>query len=144
MPLWTMVWNFPCAILFLWWEADLPMQVCCMNTHALAILVKNQLWSSVGWGLPCGPWYLQMRMTEVLTSTRVDCHVYTNSTCCYCCSVAKYLWTAACQASLSVPLSWSLLKFSCPLNGWCHPTLLFSANPFSLGAWICRHPYSFS
>ena len=108
MPLWTMVWNFPCTTLFLWWEAALPRQVCCMNTHALAILVKNQLWSSVGWGLHCGPLCLWMRMTEALTSTRVDCRAYTNSACCCCCSVAKYL-NCSVPGFLILP---SLLEFA--------------------------------
>ena len=39
-------------------------------------------------------------------------------------------WTAACQASLSVTISWSLLN-SCPLSQWCHPTISSSAAPFS-------------
>ena len=32
-------------------------------------------------------------------------------------------WTAACQASLSITNSWSLLWDSCPLSQWCHPTI---------------------
>ena len=31
-------------------------------------------------------------------------------------------WTAACQASLSITNSGSLLKLSCPSSQWCHPT----------------------
>lgn len=62
MPLWTVVWNFPWEVLFLRWEGDLPMQVCwCLcwvNTHALAVLVKNQLWLRVGWGI--SPWPLML------------------------------------------------------------------------------------
>ena len=32
------------------------------------------------------------------------------------------LWAAACQASLSFTVSWTLLD-SCPLSQWCHPTI---------------------
>ena len=39
-------------------------------------------------------------------------------------------WTAACQASLSFTISWSLLKLS-PLSWWCHPTISSSVVPFS-------------
>ena len=38
--------------------------------------------------------------------------------------------TAACQASLSITNSWSLLK-SCPSSQWCHPTTSSSVGPFS-------------
>ena len=37
---------------------------------------------------------------------------------------------AACQASLSITYSWSLLN-SCPLSQWCHPTISSSVVPFS-------------
>ena len=40
-------------------------------------------------------------------------------------------WTAACQAFLSIINSQSLLKFVCPSNQWCHPTILSSVVPFS-------------
>ena len=41
-------------------------------------------------------------------------------------------WTAACQASLSFTISWSLLKpGACPLSQWCHPTISPSVVPFS-------------
>ena len=39
-------------------------------------------------------------------------------------------WTAACQASLSITNSQSLLK-SCPLSQWCHPIISSSVIPFS-------------
>ena len=39
-------------------------------------------------------------------------------------------WTAACQASLSITSSQSLLK-SCPLSQWCHPTISSSVIPVS-------------
>ena len=39
-------------------------------------------------------------------------------------------WTAACQASLSITNSQSLLKL-CPLSQWCHPTISSSVIPFS-------------
>ena len=39
-------------------------------------------------------------------------------------------WTTACQASLSIINSWSLLN-SCPLSQWCHPTSSSSVVPFS-------------
>ena len=39
-------------------------------------------------------------------------------------------WTAACQASLSITNSWSLLE-SCPSSRWCHPTISSSVIPFS-------------
>ena len=39
-------------------------------------------------------------------------------------------WTAACQASLSITNSCSLLN-SCPLSWWCHPTISSSVVPFS-------------
>ena len=38
--------------------------------------------------------------------------------------------TAACQASLSITNSWSLLN-SCPLSQWCHTTISSSVTPFS-------------
>ena len=38
-------------------------------------------------------------------------------------------WTAACQASLSVTSSRTLLS-SCPLYRWCHPTISSSVVPF--------------
>ena len=37
-------------------------------------------------------------------------------------------WIAACQASLSITNSRSLLKLRCPLHQWCHPTTVV---PFS-------------
>ena len=40
-------------------------------------------------------------------------------------------WTAACQASLSITNSQSLLKALCPLSRWCHPTISSSVVPFS-------------
>ena len=39
-------------------------------------------------------------------------------------------WTAACQASHSSP-SPRACSNSCPLSGWCHPTILSYINPFS-------------
>ena len=39
-------------------------------------------------------------------------------------------WTAACQASLSITNSWSLLNL-CPLSQWCHLTISSSVVPFS-------------
>ena len=39
-------------------------------------------------------------------------------------------WTAACQASLSITNSRSLLN-SYPLSRWCHPTISSSVVPFS-------------
>ena len=39
-------------------------------------------------------------------------------------------WTAACQASLSITNSWSLLKFI-SIDRWYHPTMSCSAVPFS-------------
>ena len=39
-------------------------------------------------------------------------------------------WTAACQASLSITNSWSLLKLI-PLSQWCYPTISYSVVPFS-------------
>ena len=38
--------------------------------------------------------------------------------------------TAACQASLSFTVSWSLLRL-CLMSRWCHPTLSSSVTPFS-------------
>ena len=38
-------------------------------------------------------------------------------------------WTAACQASLSFTISWSLLK-SRPLGQWCYLSISLSAAPF--------------
>ena len=45
--------------------------------------------------------------------------------------------TAACQASLSITNSWSLLKLICPSSRWCHPTISSFLIPFS------SHPQSF-
>ena len=39
--------------------------------------------------------------------------------------------TAACQAFPSIINSRSLLKLSCPLSQWCHPTISSSVVPFS-------------
>ena len=39
--------------------------------------------------------------------------------------------TAACQTSLSLTISLSLLKLMCPLSQWCHPTILSSVAFFS-------------
>ena len=39
-------------------------------------------------------------------------------------------WTTAHQASLSVTISWSLLKLM-SIELWCHPTILSSVTPFS-------------
>ena len=39
-------------------------------------------------------------------------------------------WTAACQASLSITISWTYPN-SCPLSRWCHPTISSSVVPFS-------------
>ena len=39
-------------------------------------------------------------------------------------------WTAACQASLSITNSWSLLKLM-SVESWCHPTISSSVIPFS-------------
>ena len=41
------------------------------------------------------------------------------------------LWTAACQASLSITNSWSLPKLMCPLSQQCHPTIWSSVIPLS-------------
>ena len=46
-------------------------------------------------------------------------------------------WTAACQASLSFTISWSLLN-SCPLKWWCRPTISSSVAHF------CSCPQSYS
>ena len=40
------------------------------------------------------------------------------------------LWTAACQASLSITNS-RACSYSCPLSWWCHPTISSSVIPFS-------------
>ena len=45
-------------------------------------------------------------------------------------------WTSACQASLSITNSQSLLKL-CPLSGWCHPTISSSVVPVS----SCLQPF---
>ena len=47
-------------------------------------------------------------------------------------------WTAACQASLSITNSWSLLKL-CPLSQWCHPTISSSVIPFSPTFTLSQH-----
>ena len=39
-------------------------------------------------------------------------------------------WTTACQASLSITNS-RVYPNSCPLSGWCHPTISSSITPFS-------------
>ena len=39
-------------------------------------------------------------------------------------------WIAACQASLSFTISWSLLKLM-TIESWCHPTISSSVIPFS-------------
>ena len=53
-----------------------------------------------------------------------------------CCSVASCIqlfvnpWTVACQASLSITVSWACSN-SHPSDRWYHPTILFSVVPFS-------------
>ena len=39
-------------------------------------------------------------------------------------------WTAACQAALSITISWNLLKLM-STGWWCNATISFSVNPFS-------------
>ena len=51
-------------------------------------------------------------------------------------------WTAACQASLSITNSQSLLKLI-PLNPWCHPTISSSVIPFSYPLQSCPGSGSF-
>ena len=41
------------------------------------------------------------------------------------------LWTAARQASLSITNTRNLLKLTCPLHQWCHPTISSHIIPFS-------------
>ena len=48
-------------------------------------------------------------------------------------------WTAACQASLSFTVSWSLFK-SCPLSWWFYLTIPSSVAPFSF--WLQSFPAS--
>ena len=45
-------------------------------------------------------------------------------------------WTTACQASLSITNS-RVYPNSCPLSGWCHPTISSSLVPFS----SCPQPF---
>ena len=47
-------------------------------------------------------------------------------------------WTVACQASLSITNSQSLLK-SCPLSQWCHPTISSSIVPFPPALNLSQH-----
>ena len=55
----------------------------------------------------------------------------------FCCSVSQSCptlcdpWTAACQVSLSLTISWRLCSNSCPLSQRCHPTISSSVIPFS-------------
>ena len=51
-------------------------------------------------------------------------------------------WTAACQASLSITNSQSLLKLS-PLSWWCHPTISSSVIPSSSHFQSCPASGSF-
>ena len=53
------------------------------------------------------------------------------------------LWTAACQASLSITISRSLCPNSCPLSWWCHPTISSSVIPFSSCLQSCSASGSF-
>ena len=53
------------------------------------------------------------------------------------------LWTAACQASLSITNSRSLCPNSCPLSWWCHPTISSSVIPFSSCLQSCSASGSF-
>ena len=97
----------PCA----WW-ADVPVNINAdqavlptLSTH------RNELWD-------CGPGCLQKGVVVVQSLCRVRLFVTP--------------WTAACQASLSFTVSWSLLKFMSiesmmPFNHLilCHPLLLW-------------------
>ena len=47
-------------------------------------------------------------------------------------------WTATCQASLSITISWSLLN-SCPLSWWSHPTIWYFVTLFSSALKLSQH-----
>ena len=51
-------------------------------------------------------------------------------------------WTAACLSSLSITSSQSLLKNSCPLSQWCHPTTWPSSCPSPAAFHLSRHQVS--
>ena len=48
-------------------------------------------------------------------------------------------WTAACQASLSFTISWSLLKLM-SISHWCHPTISSLSSPSLLALKLTQHP----
>ena len=48
------------------------------------------------------------------------------------------LWTAACQASLSYTISWSVSN-SYPLSWWCHPTVSSSVTPSPPALHLSQH-----
>ena len=52
------------------------------------------------------------------------------------------LWIAACQASLSITNSWSLLRLMC-IKWWCHPAIFSSFVPFSSCPQSLPAPWSF-
>ena len=47
-------------------------------------------------------------------------------------------WTAACQASLSFTISWSLLKLM-SIRQWCHPTISYLLPPSPLALNLSQH-----
>ena len=61
--------------------------------------------------------YLQLRVIQFSSVTQL-------------CPTLCDPWTTACQASLSITNSQSLLK-PCPLSRWCHPAISSSVVPFS-------------
>ena len=71
-------------------------------------------------------WPFSSEDTFYLTDVRVQIISVTQS-----CLILSDPWTAARKASLSITNPRSLLKFSCPLNWWCHPIISSSVVTFS-------------
>ena len=98
------------------------------------------LWSSVTTGTPFPLLLTSEKHTLVKPEMEIKCKWFSNSD--FCCDTVVIVqslshvwlsatpWTAACQASLSFTISWSMLN-SCPLSQWCHPTILPSVIPLS-------------
>ena len=71
-------------------------------------------------------WPFSSEDTFYLTDVRVQIISVAQS-----CLILSDPWTAARKASLSITNPRSLLKFSCPLNWWCHPIISSSVVTFS-------------
>ena len=121
--MWTTNWHLPRALSMTEWERHLPSTSMEIKPHAtITVDLQQPLREfSVEWVTLCSrDWWVRSLESWMLFSS-----VQFNP------SVSPILWIAACQASLSITNSWSLLKLMSiesvmPSNHLilCHPLLL--------------------